>query len=127
MPLTGKSDKAKETRQAFDAAQRKLNETNVRISQVTDAVEKLTGDARRNRINELAMGSKKRGEIFGAMASVWDQIQHAREAKDSAVQAEKEDEYDKLKKQIEETNLAVTEFEARLDAAGKDPDKYKSA
>src|SRR5262245_42630216 len=124
MPLTGKSDKAKERRQAFDAAQRKLNETNVRVSQVTDAVEKLTGDARRNRINELAMGSKKRGEIFGAMASVWDQIQQAHEVKNDALEADKGEEYDKLKLQIEQTNLSMNEFEAKLDAAGKDADKY---
>ena len=127
MPMTGKSDKAKDARQAFDAAQRKLTETNVRTTQVTDAIEKLTGDARRNRMNELAMGSKKRAEIIGAMASVWDQKQAARQAKNASVEADKDEEYEKLKSQLDETNLQVNELEAKLDAAGQDPTKQKAA
>jgi SecD/SecF fusion protein len=125
MPLTGNSDKAKEIRKQFDDSVRKLNETNVRVTQVTDAVENLKGDARRDKLNELAMDSKKRGEIFGAMASVWDQIQQAREAKDASKQADKEDEYDNLKAQIEDTNLQVPDLESKLDGAGNDPAKLQ--
>src|SRR2546421_852565 len=124
MPLTGNSENAKDTRKKFDETLRKLNETNVRISQVTDAIEKLTGDARRDRINELSMGSKKRAEIFGAMASVWDQIQQARQAKNASLQADKEEEYDNLKNQIDATNIRTDEFENALDAVSKDPAKY---
>ncbi|HEX3358097.1 MAG TPA: protein translocase subunit SecD [Tepidisphaeraceae bacterium] len=127
MPLTGKNNNAREKREAFDAAQQKLNATNVRLAQVTDAVENLTGDARRDRINQLAMGSKRRAELFGAMASVWDQIQQARAAKNSSVQADKEDEYDSLKSQVEETNLDPTFLSQKLDAVVTDKAKYQAA
>src|SRR5690349_6188362 len=53
MPLSGKSDEAKAVRKQFEESLRKLNETNVRVTQVTDAVQNLTGDKRRDRINEL--------------------------------------------------------------------------
>ena len=112
MPLTGESGQAKDKRQAFDVAQRKLNETNVRLTQVSDAIENLNGDARRDRINELAMGDKRRAEIFGAMASVWDQKQQARAAQNAAVDAAKGIEYDKLKSQVEQTDLRPDELEA---------------
>src|SRR5207302_1741253 len=65
------------------------------------------GDARRDRLNALSMGSKTRQTVFGAMASVFDQIQKAKKDKNAAVQAEKELEYDKLKAQIEETNISA--------------------
>ena len=124
MPLTGDSDKAKAIRKEFDDSVRSLNATNVRVTQVTDAVENLKGDARRDKINELAMGSKHRAEIFGAMASAWDQIQQAHDAKNSSVQADKEDEYDKLKSEIEETNIQVNDFQNKLDSASADQAKY---
>src|SRR3954467_660270 len=38
MPLSADSDKSKEIRKDFDASLRKLNDTNVRLSQVTDAI-----------------------------------------------------------------------------------------
>ena len=126
MPLSGNTDKAKEIRKTFEDSVRKLNETNIRVTQVTDAVENLKGDARRNKLNDLAMDSKHRGEIFGAMASVWDQIQQAREARNASLQADKEDEYDKLKGEIDDTNLPVNDLESKLDAAGVDPDEIQS-
>jgi SecD/SecF fusion protein len=124
MPLTGDSDKAKGIRKEFDDSVRKLNETNVRVTQVTDVIENLKGDARRDKINELAMGSKKRAEIFGAMASVWDQMQKAHAEKNADVEADKSIEYDKLKSEVEEANIQVNDFQNKLDSASADPAKY---
>ncbi|HTL27612.1 MAG TPA: protein translocase subunit SecD, partial [Tepidisphaeraceae bacterium] len=118
MPLNRNSGEAKARREAFADAQRKLDATNIRPAQVTDAVEKLTGDARRNRLNELAMDSQKRGELFGAMASTWDQIQQAKSKKNAEQQAKLEIQYDKLKDQIVETVLTPSDFQAVLDLKG---------
>src|SRR5439155_21751172 len=107
MPANPKAGNAGAKRKAFADAQAKLEETNVRSGDVIRAVETMQGDARRERLNALSMGSKTRQTVFGAMASVFDQIQKAKKDKNAAVQAEKELEYDKLKAQIEETNISA--------------------
>jgi SecD/SecF fusion protein len=127
MPLSAKNDNAKDKRAAFDVAQRKLADTNVRLDAVTDAIEKMTGDARRDRINQLAMGSQKRAEVFGAMASTWDQIQAAQKAKNFSVVADKQDDYDKLRAQVESTNIDVTDLSQKLDSAADDAKKAQDA
>jgi SecD/SecF fusion protein len=123
MPLSRTSGESKERREAFAEAQRKLDATNIRPAQVTDAVEKLKGDERRNKLNELAMDSKERAELFGAMASTWDQIQQAKAAKNAEQQAKLEIQYDKLKDQITDTILAPSDLQAALDMKGDARDK----
>lgn len=118
MPLSRTSGESKQRREEFAEAQRKLDATNIRVAQVTDAVEKLTGDARRNKLNELAMDSQKRAELFGAMASTWDQIQQAKAKKDAEQQAKLEIQYDKLKDQIVDTILTPSDLQAALDMKG---------
>src|SRR5688500_7628762 len=65
MPLTANSGESKVKRQAYADAQRALEQTNVRSSVVLDAVERLAGDARRDRLNKLAAGSPQREKLFG--------------------------------------------------------------
>ena len=79
MPLTATSGETSARRAAFAEAQRVLEATNVRSGAVIDAVERRTGDARRQRLEQLAMGSETRERLFGGMASVFDQIQLARQ------------------------------------------------
>src|SRR5688572_4104454 len=90
MPLTANSGESKLKRQAYADAQRKLEQTNVRSAQVLAAVETMSGDARRTRLNQLAAGSPQREKLFGALASVWDQLQQAKKDQNAAVQADKE-------------------------------------
>jgi SecD/SecF fusion protein len=118
MPLSRTSGESKQRREAFAEAQRKLDATNIRPAQVTDAVEKLKGDERRARLNELALDSQKRAELFGAMASTWDQIQQAKAAKNAEQQARLAIQYDKLKEQITDTVLAPSDLQAALDMKG---------
>ncbi|HYO07944.1 MAG TPA: protein translocase subunit SecD [Tepidisphaeraceae bacterium] len=114
MPLTAASGESGKRRAAFAEAQAKLESTNVRTGEVLRAVETLGADARRDRLNQLAMGSEARGKLFGALVSTWDQLKAAREQKNAAVQAEKELQYDQLKGQIEETNVSAQALEQSL-------------
>src|SRR2546421_11602196 len=57
MPLSSASEKSAAIRSVYADARRQFDATNVRLSQVQQAVEQLQGDARRDRLNKLAMGS----------------------------------------------------------------------
>jgi SecD/SecF fusion protein len=120
MPLTKTSGEAEKARTAFAEAQRQLEATNVRPGAVLDAVEKKKGDDRRAAFERLAMGSEARQTLFGALASAFDRVQAAKEKKDSAAQAQAELEYDKLKKQITESNLSGSELETILSLQNND-------
>jgi SecD/SecF fusion protein len=118
MPMTAQAGESAGKRAAFSAAQEKLEQTNVRTGEVLRAVEKLKGDERRAALDKLAMGSETRAKLFGALASVWDQMEKAKETKNAGLQAEKELEYDKLKVQVEDTNVSPRDLEDKL--GGKD-------
>jgi len=111
MPLTGTKGESGVKRKAYSSAQEALDNLNVRPGQVAEAVERMTGDARRDRLKELAHGSAEREETFGAMASTFDQIQQAKAAKDSGKQAELEDQYDALRAKVEATNITSAQLE----------------
>ena len=122
MPLNRAAGDSTSKRDAFARAQEQLEKTNVRSSEVLRAVEKMSGDERRKELAELAQGSLAREKLFGALASVWDQIQQAKAQKNAALQAEKEIEYDQLKKQSEETNVSPAVLEQTL-GGGQGPQK----
>lgn len=115
MPLSAASGVAKERREAYADAQRELEELVVRPTVVLDAVRNLEGDARRDRLNALAMGNTKREELFGALASLWDQIKAAQAARDVARQGQLEVEFDRLAAEIPSTNVTVAQVETILE------------
>ncbi|HSV15766.1 MAG TPA: protein translocase subunit SecD [Tepidisphaeraceae bacterium] len=116
LPASPNSEEAKKAREAYVAAQQQLSDTNVSSTEVINAVEQLKGDERRDRLNQLAAGSDARAKLFGALASAYDQKQAAHEKRDAELEAQKTEEYDKLKSQVEQSNLAVGQLEAMLDA-----------
>jgi SecD/SecF fusion protein len=119
MPLSKVAGDAKEKREAYATAQRKLESLVVRTPVVLDAVKNRTGDERRDRLNALAMGNNRRAEIFGALASLWDQIKAAEAARDVVKQGELENQFESLVSEIDSTNLPVSELESIL-AMSKD-------
>jgi SecD/SecF fusion protein len=119
MPLGANAGQAKEKREAYAAAQRELDALDVRLPVVLDAIKNLSGDARRDRLAALAMGNDKRAEIFGAMASVWDQVKAAESSGDFARQAELENQFDALQRQFEQTNLPLGQIETALNLSGE--------
>src|SRR5205823_2855671 len=74
LPTTGGSTAV--ARQASDrliAAEKQVRQTNVRLSDVTDAVEQINGKTREH-LKELAMGDPERTKLFGEMVKTYDQI-----------------------------------------------------
>src|SRR5205823_6021837 len=91
MPMAGKNEKSKEKRIAFDQAQGELDATNARMGAVVDAVEHLKGDDRTKKLNELAMDSQARKELFAKLVQNWDQIQSIKAAHDPTKAAQQAD------------------------------------
>lgn len=115
MPLTGKEGQATEIREKFATVEHELDATNVRVGEVLNAVENMKGPARQAKLNELAQGSARRQQLFNQLAAAWDHLQAARQAKDVAADVQYDDQYEKLKTQIEDTNLTTADLQAILD------------
>ena len=122
MPLTGKEGQAETIRQQFAVVERELDATNVRVGEVLNAVETMTGPARQAKLNELAMGSARRTQLFAQLADTWDHLQAARAAKNVAENVQYDDQYQKLKAQIEDSNITTADLEAILDMPPADRD-----
>ena len=116
MPLGKQTEGAAEIRERFSAAQKALDTTNVRRSEVIRAVERLKGDERRNRLNELAMGSTQREKLFGGLASAYDRVQDAAARHDEAAQANAEIVYEDLKSQIDDSNVTSANLQVILES-----------
>src|SRR5437763_15358734 len=69
MPLSGRTGDSKQKRESFYTAEGQLDATNVRLNQVTAAVENLKGPDREQALNGLAMGSGARRDLFTKLAS----------------------------------------------------------
>ncbi|HEY1684598.1 MAG TPA: protein translocase subunit SecD [Tepidisphaeraceae bacterium] len=120
MPLTGKEGQADQIRQQFAGVERELDATNVRVGEVLNAVESTKGTARQAKLDEIAMGSARRRQLFAQLANAWDHLQAARAAHDVAGDVQYDDQYQKLKGQIEDTNLTTADLEAILDMPAAD-------
>ena len=64
MPLSAQSDEAQKARQDYSAAQAALDKTNIRRSDVLDAVEKLDGRCPRARLHPARNGLRQSGEAL---------------------------------------------------------------
>jgi SecD/SecF fusion protein len=119
IPMSSESRDASAKREAFANAQRKLEDTNIRQTEVVATVEDLSGNKRQEQLDELAMGSAKRKALFAELVQTFDHLQSLKKAqKDFVAQAKTEEAYGKLKEQIDQTNLSVSQLQTVLD--GKD-------
>jgi SecD/SecF fusion protein len=110
---TSNVDTAK-VREDYIAAQTALTAGEVRQAEVVRAVETLKGDERAKRLSELAGENPARTELFARLASAHDALLGAQQKDDLDAQAAAEIEYDKLKNQIESTNVSVARLETIL-------------
>lgn len=115
MPITEKSKETKALREKFGKAQSDLEATNVRLGEVTYAVQELKGEDRVAKLKELAQGSTSRAEILGALTSTWDQLRAAAERKDAGEEARLQIQYDALQDKLNDTNLAIVDLQNKLD------------
>lgn len=114
MPLSGRSRESTQIREDYARAQTRLEGLNLRQAAVLDAVQRLTGAARDERLAQLALDSQERQAVFKDITRTWDELQSARERRDAAAQARAELEFEALKRRIEPTNIDVPELEAKL-------------
>ena len=116
MPSSGNAEQAKQFRDAFTAVQEILKNTNVQVPDVMDAL-RLPADQRAARLNELAMGSAKRTELFKKLAATYDDLERLKQQQnDFQAQANAERDLAKLKSDIEDTNLSTSQLQSILDA-----------
>jgi len=132
MPLPPHAAQATQIKEDFDKAQQQLEATNVRADAVVNAVEKLHGAQRDQRLAELASDSKTRADLFKQMVQTYDQIQtlnaNPQHLPLSLLATRLQPLtviYDSLKSQIEATNLGSVELESILDQANSDSDDQK--
>jgi SecD/SecF fusion protein len=117
MPLTRDSGDVAIRRQAYAAAQTALEQTNIRPHRVIAIVEdpSLTAEQRQQRLDDMAMGSAQRREIFSALSSTADQIRAAQAAGDADTQARLEIAYEADRDRIDPTNLSAAQLESILE------------
>jgi SecD/SecF fusion protein len=115
IPASAKSDEAIKARADFAQAERALERTNVHGNEVLNAVEQLTGDAQKKRLAELTGGDPSRQVLFDALARTYAEKQAAHAKQDAETEAEKNIEYDKLKTNIEQSNLTEETLKDVLD------------
>jgi SecD/SecF fusion protein len=121
MPVTAKAADIPIIRANYTNAQEQLEATNVRQSQVLNALTVSTGADRAARLADLAKGDPTRIELFNKLAGYADQLAKARETKNAQVLDEIGQAYDEARAKIEDDNLSARDLEADLEAAVKDP------
>lgn len=121
IPMSSQSRDAAAKREAYATAQRTLDETNVRQSEVISDVEDLSGAKREDKLKQLTMGSPQRAALFERLTQTHDRLQALQKSqKDFVAQANTEEQYAKLKDQIDQTNLSVSELQSILDMGPKE-------
>jgi SecD/SecF fusion protein len=133
MPLSPEAAEAPAIKDRYNAAQKGLYQTMVREDDVVNAVEHLAGSERTQALAEFASDSKTRADLFKQLCDTYDQIQKLRANPEKlpltalAVQLQPLTvQYDQLKDQVEQTNLAPPDLEAILDEVNSDdPDQKK--
>lgn len=124
MPSSGgNTGEARAAQDKLLAAEQKLQQTNISLSEVTDAVEQKGGHTRAE-FEKLAQGDKARLDLLNQMASVYDQIQAILKKpvaqRDPLENAKLLKEYNDLKLKVEGTNIDVTRLRDDLsDAASR--------
>jgi len=130
MPITPGASNAPMIKQAYTQIQEKLDANNISQTAVISAVEKLQGDARAQKLTQLAAGSSARKKLFDDLAATFDQITKLKsdfeklgagndlaKAQLTAQLVPLNDHYADLTKQIEDTNINSHELETILDEA----------
>ncbi|CAN5485734.1 hypothetical protein BH10PLA1_BH10PLA1_07410 [soil metagenome] len=114
MPLSDYSGSGKKIRQAFSDAQHALEATNVRTAEIINTIETLKGDAREDRLKQMAGDSTSRASLYGALRGAFDQIQDAKAKNDLDKAAQAEITYEDLQKQLGTDNLSSADLETDL-------------
>ncbi|HEX2973306.1 MAG TPA: hypothetical protein VHP11_13305, partial [Tepidisphaeraceae bacterium] len=80
MPMAGGGAQAAEVRKAFSAAQKVLEDTNIRPSEVKAALQNSDAKQRQEQLDRLAMGSPARKALFDRLAQSMQKLEQAQKA-----------------------------------------------
>jgi SecD/SecF fusion protein len=120
IPASAKNEQAIAARDKYIQAQRDLDATNINAGDVMSAIQNLTGDAREKKLAELAAGLPARTELFKKMAADADTIKRAHQQMlEDSTEATASVDLEKLKAQVDSTNLPSQKLEASLAADPK--------
>jgi len=113
---TGGAD-ARARQEQLIAAEQKLEQTNLSLSEVVDAVEQKNGRSRTD-LQKLSAGDKGRLDLFNQMARVYDQIdaihQKPINQRDPQQESRLRDQYEQLKVKVERTNVDTARLREQL-------------
>jgi SecD/SecF fusion protein len=133
IPASPKNEEATKARDQYVLAQRQLDGLNISDAEVINAVENLKGADRTAKLHALAGSLPARQVIFDKLVTTYDAMQLAHAAQNADAEAAASVEYDKLKSDIDATNLQTQKLEAVLTsppdlrAKGLDEIKKESA
>jgi SecD/SecF fusion protein len=116
MPTSRQNTQASEAQQAYLAARKALEATNIRVASVLNDLETKSGSELDARLKQYASDSPTRQQLLSQMAKVVQELKKAREQKDAQAAAEARLALEPLQKQLEETNLDPSRLESALDA-----------
>ena len=120
LPRTASSGQSAAARTAFLAAQTSLDDYNLQVPQVIDALESSQKDANgadvRQKIDAYAKGSAQRTQLLTEIAGLTKKIAAAKATGDYKAGAEAEIALDPVKAQLEQTNVTPAELQNALDA-----------
>jgi SecD/SecF fusion protein len=116
IPASPKNEEATAARDAYVQAQRDLEALNVSDAEVLNAVENLKGADRAAKLAALAGNLPERQKIFAQLCVSYDAMEAAHAAQNANAEAVASNQYDKLKSQIDTTNLRTRTLEAVLTA-----------
>jgi SecD/SecF fusion protein len=117
IPASAKNEEATKARDAYVAAQRQLESLNVSDAEVLNAVENLKGADRTAKLHTLAGGLASRQSLFDQLCVAFDAMTAAHKAQQADAEAAASNTYDKLKSQIDATDLRTQKLEAILTSA----------
>jgi SecD/SecF fusion protein len=136
MPLQPHAEDAPKKRQAYTESLAALEATNIRQSEVLDAIALPRGAARDKELADLSQGDPSRLVLFNSLAAMSDQLADAKAlaAKPNATPAELRqaakildetgEKFDDAKTHIEDDNIGSPDLEAILEGLNTDQAKY---
>ena len=127
MPSTRGAQESLDARARYSDAQRKLEDTNIRVGQVRDALKSEDAAQRPAELARLAMGSPKRTELFAKYGDALQKHDAARKTGDPKQTVDARRAMEAIEQQIEETNLSVRRVEADLELMQASIEKAEKA
>ena len=127
MPLGENAEEAAKYRQEFSRAQQALANTNIRPAEVYAAFEMANEAERTRRLEQLALGSPRRVELFEKMRAAREALKAAETSGDPVKKVDARDELTALENELEKTNLPVPQLQVRiLETAESQKEKAQS-